>query len=248
MRRLLFSSTALMTFLSFGAQAADLSQEPVYTKAPLAPYYNWNGFYVGANAGYGWLNRSTDHYDASGDLIDTTSESLSSALGGGQLGWNYVVAPNWLIGVEADLDAADFSSSSIGTDASGSAQVDTKVDALGTVRARLGYVSNNWLIYATGGGALHDSSSTRTILSSVHAPALDGEASTVDAWRAGWTAGAGVEWGFANNWSAKLEYLYERFEGQTSTFTYAGFPTATRIDTSDSDINLVRIGVNYHFH
>jgi opacity protein-like surface antigen len=56
----------------------------------------------------------------------------------------------------------------------------------------------------------------------------------------GWTAGAGFEYMFAPRWSAKIEYLYARFDSTLSST--AAFALATK-----PDLNVVRAGVNYKF-
>jgi len=54
----------------------------------------------------------------------------------------------------------------------------------------------------------------------------------------GYAAGAGVEWAFLPNASAKIEYLHLGFD----TNNYLGaLPAKTDVDT-------VRVGVNYRFH
>jgi outer membrane immunogenic protein len=63
----------------------------------------------------------------------------------------------------------------------------------------------------------------------------------------GWVAGAGLEWAFAQQWSAKIEYLHYQFDNIGRDFSYTGFPAATRhIDRKDTD-ETVRVGVNYRF-
>jgi outer membrane immunogenic protein len=103
------------------AIAADLGR-PVY-KAPVAvvaPPTLWNGFYVGGNVGYGWGRGSAD-----------------GVTGGAQIGYNYQFAPNFVLGLEADVQGADVGA----------------VDIWGTVRGRLGYSIGNALFYGTGGYA-----------------------------------------------------------------------------------------------
>jgi outer membrane immunogenic protein len=240
--------------LSFGltaaASAADLgspARAPVYTKAPvMAPYYNWNGFYIGGNVGYSWEDVKTDTFSLlTGAFEDHTTSTRRGVLGGGQLGYNYLVAPNWLLGVETDLDAADITGSSDNCRAvNRCAHGDAKTDMFGTVRGRAGYVANNWLLYATGGFAYAHSSNTGTI-TAAPVVVLVGQAATASGTEGGWTAGGGIEWGFAPNWSAKAEYLFARID-VSRDFNYIP-ATASSHHSSTDDYNIARAGINYHF-
>ncbi len=92
------------------ASAADLAARP-YTKAApmIEPSWNWSGFYIGGNVGYGISHSQTDKARIDPTPPSTvllSSSGVSSAdgvIGGGQIGWN-MVAPTWLLGVEADID------------------------------------------------------------------------------------------------------------------------------------------------
>ncbi len=165
------------------AMAADLARTPAYpAKAPLttsAPVFSWTGFYIGANTGYAW-GSGTGAADAYGVNPD-------GWLGGGQVGYNFQFQNNVLVGLEADVDAANISGSN--------GPVSSKVDYFGTVRARLGYAFDHVLPYVTGGLAWANNKVTANGLS-------QSNTST------GWAAGAGVEYALTNNWTARAEYLY----------------------------------------
>jgi outer membrane immunogenic protein len=70
--------------------------------------------------------------------------------------------------------------------------------------------------------------------------------------KAGWAAGAGAEWMFASNWSAKIEYLHVDL-GNVSAIGNVTAPALTQFRdtlvkyTWKSQENIVRAGVNYHF-
>ena len=142
------------------ARAADL---PLPTKAPPAPLYDWTGFYVGGNVGYGW-----GHTDVTGSsssvLLGVATPSTfagglnsSGVLGGGQIGFNYQFAPHWVAGIEADIDGAGINGSTntcSATTAGVAVGCDTaalKLTDFGTVRGHLGYAWNNMLLFGTGG-------------------------------------------------------------------------------------------------
>jgi outer membrane immunogenic protein len=115
------------------AGAADLYRRaPDYAPAPL--FFNWTGFYVGANLGYQW-----------GKVTNWPSTEPSGITGGGQLGYNWQVHPNWVLGVEADIQGSGANDTF--------AAYKFSNPWFGTVRGRVGYAMNNVLFYATGGVA-----------------------------------------------------------------------------------------------
>ena len=246
-RRLILAalSFALATQL---ASAADMPTKAPPHVAPIAPEFNWNGFYVGAHVGYGWSTTDTDSFSvATGALAGTASTDRSGWLGGGQVGFNWMFAQRWVLGIEGDIAGADIHDNAVNCSATGCAQSDTTANWLGTVRGRLGYAWNNWFLFATGGGAWVHHSTDRTIIASTALPAAVGSVASASGTDGGWTVGGGLEWGFAPHWSAKLDYLYIQYDG-SSTFTYPAFPAADRRNESTTHLNVVRLGVNYLFN
>ena len=119
------------------------------------------------------------------------------------------------------------------------AQCETKNTWLGTVRARVGYAADRVLFYGTAGGAFGN----------IEAGANGGFASST---KAGWTAGAGVEVAFADNWTARVEYLFVDLENATcSAANPCGMDLVTTFvpanQTVKFDANLIRLGVDYKF-
>ena len=92
-----------------------------------------------------------------------------------------------------------------------------------TARGRAGFTVDNWLFYGTGGFAWSEGTESRTQVVSVASvppiPAPGGTVESVSNTRTGWTAGAGVEWGLTQNWTARVEYLYLDLGSATSVFT-----------------------------
>jgi outer membrane immunogenic protein len=93
------------------AQAADLPMAPVYQPPPVVvPVYNWTGFYIGANGGYGW--GSQDPFNLVTNRFDNFSTSLSGGVFGGTLGAQMQMA-HVVMGLEADLDWANIKGSTV---------------------------------------------------------------------------------------------------------------------------------------
>jgi opacity protein-like surface antigen len=107
-----------------------------------------------------------------------------------------------------------------------------EIKDLGTVRARLGYVAGNTLVYATGGLAY------ARVKYSESGPGID--AFATDYYHLGWAAGAGIEYAFAPRWSVKLEYLYADLGKTESSFNFGTMST-------DLSAQMVRAGLNYQF-
>jgi outer membrane immunogenic protein len=243
MRRSLMGA-ALLSVLTAPAMAADMA--PIY-KGPVAaaPAYDWNGFYVGVHVGGAWAQRSFSQTTTSGPLVESATINSHSVFGGGQAGFNWA-ASNILLGVEADVS---------GTGLNGSAQTfnllgtgpgwTQKTDFFGTARGRVGLVADNWLLYGTGGLAWADDQFTRTQLTGGAGTPPVGFVASNNGTRIGWTAGAGVEWGFFRHWSAKLEYLFMDFGSSSFSFTV---PAGTfAVSQGDLTLHTVRAGVNYRF-
>jgi outer membrane immunogenic protein len=217
------------------ASAADLPgpapmpppQAPA-TYIPMAPVFSWTGFYLGANAGYGWSNGSGNML--TGGVGDTFTASGNAFVGGGQLGYNYQFGGGFVLGVEADFQGA-FGSGGRLTDGLGLINATVTDPWFGTVRGRLGYAWDRVLLYGTGGLVYGDGTANGT----------SGVAFNNSATYLTWTAGAGAEWAFAGPWSAKAEYLYA---GSPSSIP--AIPFVSNVSGS-AHSNLVRAGINYHF-
>src|SRR5262249_33560938 len=187
-----FTGLAFAAALMTGAaHAADMSA-PVY-KAPAAaaPLFNWTGFYIGANVGYGSAHADFSVPGATG------TDDLNGVIGGGQIGYNWQ-AGNWIFGLEGDFQGADQHDN---TTVTGIGSMDNSVSWFATIRGRVGYaIAPTWMIYATGGGAFANFKSTTTLVGI--------GTSTSETTNGGWSAGAGIEAAINRNWSWKVEYLH----------------------------------------
>ena len=120
---------------------------------------------------------------------------MPGGIGGAQIGYNYQIG-GVVLGFEADFDGSMATKSITAGSASGTNQIPW----IGTLRGRVGYAFDRFLVYATAGGA------ATQLLSTVNVGGI-GSASTSNTTGA-WTAGGGLEVAITDNLSARVEYLY----------------------------------------
>jgi outer membrane immunogenic protein len=226
MKRVLLSAVALSA-LAAPAVAADIPAR-TYTKAPVytppQAIYNWTGFYIGGHLGGAFApNNSLDGNDG-------------RFLGGVQGGFDYQFAPSWVIGVEAQYSWMNRNTTNFGFP--GGAIVSTGADQIGSVTGRIGYTWGPALLYAKGGYAWREDNGLGVNVGGTPA-AFTTSGNNKD----GYTVGAGLEYMFAPNWSAKAEYQYYNF-GNT-TFTSGPAPIVG--NRFNNDEHTVKVGVNYRF-
>ena len=233
MKKFLLTTVA---FVAVGATvpalAADLPARTTYTKAPayVAPLYNWTGFYVGGHIG-GAFNGDSNFAG-----LTTGNNSNGRFLGGLQVGADYQFAPNWVIGLEGQYSW--LANNNNGVIFPGGFVYTNNQRALGSVTGRVGYTWGPALVYVKGGYAYSDNNDSLTLGGVPAAFALDNGHSN------GYTVGAGVEYLFAQNWSAKVEYQYYDF-GKTNFVT----PVAlTGFGSTRNDEHTVKAGLNYRFN
>jgi outer membrane immunogenic protein len=252
----ILTAAALIALGTVSASAADLAARP-YTKAPMmAPTWDWSGFYIGGNVGYGISRSPTDSTLIAPTTPPTvvlgTSSPLSSdgVVGGGQIGWNKMFAPSWLFGIEADIQGADqkgTSTTRLDFLAPGQfASVESRLNWFGTVRARLGWTATpDTLLYVTGGyayGEVETRNSSNLSLFGLPVPAGSSAKSVKD----GWTVGGGVETRLWNsNWTAKAEYLYIDLGSQGTANLVGPAPNVSQVSNVDFKDHVVRVGLNY---
>jgi outer membrane immunogenic protein len=228
MRKILVAVVCLGTPL-FGAQvnAAD-----AWMRRYTGPY-NWSGFYVGIHVGYGWA--TTDAAATIGGTTLTNSERLDGFLGGIQAGHNWQVG-QFVFGLEADISASGQEDRFTSTSGAVTISQTDRIPWLGTVRARAGFALDQWLVYATAGGAFTEIKTSGTSTTGGVSSIYSGSAP-----QAAWTVGAGIETAlWASNWTTRIEYLY------VDTFDVS--KTSLGLSTSsNARNNIVRWGLNYRF-
>lgn len=219
--------------LAAGGQVLAADLPPAAAPPPRAPaayapppIFSWTGFYLGINGGYGFGQSSwnnpvdgpTGNFNTNGFLI------------GGTLGGNYQIG-SFVIGVEGDGDWNDANGS---TGFCNVASCTTKSDWLATVRGRAGFAWDRVLFYGTGGVAFGNVQAAATGF-----PFASGT-------QTGWTAGAGVEFAFAPNWTARVEYLFVDLGNFTCPATSCD-GTGGVSDTVKFNENIIRAGIDYKF-
>ena len=234
-------AVAASTAVVGAAHAADIPRPPPpVVKAPAyvaPPPFSWAGFYIGANFGYGWSSGSgtvTNVGIAPFGASGPTSGSGDGIFGGAQIGYNWQSGA-FVYGLETDFQASDGNGSYTGVAGGRTFSGRARNEWFGTIRGRVGYAVDNWLFYATGGGAYTENRiNGTTTFGGVTTP----YAVSATGWT--WTVGAGIEAAVARNWSIKGEYLY------LATPDSVPVPPGTRVSGS-TDTHLIRLGVNYHF-
>jgi outer membrane immunogenic protein len=264
MKRFLFALVAAPVLVG-GIGAATAADVAPYYRAPpvVVPYYNWNGFYVGANVGGAWSNN-----DALWSPLPSSAAFLggifpiagntggSSAIGGFQAGYNWQFAPTWVVGLEGDWSWAKTGGSfnqpwvtnpgSVPVPGSFTTMGST-LDWVSSLRARLGYlVLPNLMVYGTAGGAWGKIDYTASNSGGVIPYATSTAFSNT---QGGWVAGGGLEWMITNNWLLRGEYLYYSLNSSPSVVVgapgFPGFPSG--YSWSNTNVSVARAALSYKF-
>lgn len=260
--------------------------------ANAVPNTNWTGFYIGANAGYYWgqsnslntnssifyinpldLDGATNVANALNEIAtNRTSQNHNDFIGGGQIGFSYEY--NQIVfGIDADLDGLGHTNSSAKIEKfvplvdfpesyTSVFSVSKKINYLGTVRGRIGFLwSPSLLFYGIGGLAyggveFNESFTAQESFSTFAYPQIQVN-NNYNQTRLGWTLGVGLEWMFTCQWSAKLEYAYYDLGTLTKNYPVTQFnnleipaapwATVNIHSTAQFALSAVRLGINYHF-
>jgi outer membrane immunogenic protein len=265
MKKLLLGSVALIV-MSAPVLAADMPVKAV----PLPPAWSWTGCYVGLNVGYGWarFSKSDVRRFVTAPVVLTETHSAfdfddDGALGGGQIGCNWQYG-QWVWGLETDLqvtsiEARDRLPGLFGNIVPPNNTIFTEAQSalrwFGTARARLGWtVWPTTLVYATGGfayGRVNSHLGFGTVASNTVGTAVNFD----DQYHYGWTVGVGAEAKIAQNFTAKLEYLYVdlgsadyAFNNIAGTFNGTIPAVANYAWKQNVQLHVVRLGLNYQFN
>ena len=235
MKRLLLATVAIVAF-GPPALAADL---PVKAAPAAAPVYAWSGFYGGIDAGYAF---GSDNYildPTIGGLFGINNFDLFGSRGfsGGILaGYNVLIAPHWLAGIEADWSAQDIKTTFVTDPAFGTASFEAKQKWAASLRARIGYLATpSTLFYVTGGWAW-----SRLDVN------ISGVGGTLSASGNinGFQGGIGAEEAITSNLHARLEYLQTFYNGANLG---SDFTNNTGLSEIKRSVGLGRVALVYQF-
>jgi outer membrane immunogenic protein len=258
------SQTLSPTFAADLPPAAPVYRAPAVYVPPVH-FYDWTGFYIGINGGYGF-NQATGNTFCFGpggvpsaagcDIGTTNAVKPAGAVAGGQMGWNGQA--NWFVyGIETDLQWAGIKQTATvadtccvgGAAAAGTYTANAEIDWFGTTRLRIGAAADRVLFYATGGAIYGGVKIGNTTVLPLGAGLAAGTyTSTSNAVRVGWTAGAGIEGALTENLTARIEGLYYDMGTQASQFQPAGAPVFAMGGTEKFTGVIARAGLNWKFH
>src|SRR3984893_6327704 len=257
-RRLSLSSVVMATLSCSAALAADLPPPPPPPPPlPYVPAFTWTGLYLGANVGFGG-DRFVYPFSAvavggGAAIAGSASITSSGVIGGGQLGYNWAFPNNFLLGFETDFDGAAIrgkvtanAAGQIGGAPFGfAAQIGSRINYIGTVRGRVGYAWDRFLVYGTGGFAYGEVNSAVSAAVDVGGASVAISA-TQNRSRTGWTAGGGFEYAITKNLTVKTEYLYVDL-GTNNILNQTLFGVVGVNINQKTTANIVRAGLNYKF-
>ncbi len=231
MQRLLVSSL-VSVFAATAALGADLPARYAAPAAPL-PVFAFEGFYVGGQIGFaGTSGRLRDLYAPTGATLATRSVHGGSVIGGLHAGYDWQ-SGSLVFGVVGDIDGTSVESSATTIFGDG---VRNRIGVQGSIRGRVGYAFDRFLVYATGGLLLADVS--RHYRSGLFAEDRNEII-------AGPTLGLGVEYALDEHWRANLEYRASGLPTQRD-YASAAFP-GVKLHQQSGGEGLVRFGVSYRF-
>jgi outer membrane immunogenic protein len=248
------AAVPLLASVAFAADLPVPPMEEVMEAAP--PAYDWSGFYVGINGGWGFGLGDGD-YDYTGFgaaalavLPGGFDPDADGGLVGGTVGLNWQ-SGRWVFGVEGDIawsgiDGTDTFAFAGGGGVTPFVQTtDFEMDWFATARGRVGLVADRFLVYATGGAAFADVSLSTTLVAT---PLATGNfAGATDDVEFGWVAGLGGELGLTEHLTFKVEGLFYDLGEISTTALDPAFPAAAINSELDLSGVIARGGINWRF-
>ena len=233
MKKLLLGMIGVVA-LSGSAVAADLAARPY--KAPPPPMvaiYDWTGFYIGGNGGWGQSRNCWDIVPVAGALIADGCVDRSGGMIGGQLGYRWQ-SGQFVFGLEAQGDWADIHSSRISI-INPLFTTGVKTDAVGLFTGQIGYAWNAALLYVKGGAAVtRNRFDIETTFGGVNV-------ASASATRWGAAVGAGIEYGFSPNWSVGFEYDHLFMGDANNSFSVVNPLVAGAVNRISQDVDMVTL-------
>jgi outer membrane immunogenic protein len=240
MKKILLSMTTAAALLttSLAVQAADLPQKAYAPPPVMAAMYDWSGFYIGGNGGYGTSRNCWGLVPVAGSVIPDGCHSQSGGIVGGQVGYRWQSGPA-VFGVEAQGDWASLRSSNVSL-ANPLLTDSTKVTGLGLFTGQIGYAWNTVLLFVKGGAAVTQNS----FLQATTIGGIGLNFATATKW--GGTIGVGLDYAFAPNWSVGIEYDH-LFMGTANNSFSVPAGAAAVVNQISQDVDLVALRINYKF-
>ena len=229
--------------------------------------FNWAGWYVGTDLGHSsldanWKNKQAFNPDGSvplttpsGEVADS-SENMNSTgtIGGINLGYNWLVNTNWVLGLEAKWLIAnqdDKISTIPGLDPIGDSYAKVTIKDGAILKVKGGYLATpNTMVYASTGLA-YQKIKTESVCpadTQICNPILGFRKSSDSQNYLGWLLGAGLEHAFTEHWVGRLDYSYTNYE--TNDFTalqfedVVSFGSKARLNPESHNFS---VGVGYKF-
>ncbi|WGJ13662.1 outer membrane beta-barrel protein [Methylocapsa sp. D3K7] len=255
-KKLSILGASLAALCSSAVLAADLPVAP--PPPPFIPY-SWTGIYLGVNLGLGG-DRFQYPFSVSAPIIATfasgnASITSSGIIGGGQIGYNWEFANNVVLGFETDFDGAAIRGK-VTANLNGvllaalpfgaNVQAGSRINYIGTVRGRLGYAWDRFLVYGTGGFAYGQVNSAISASAAIGGGAAAFTASENNS-RTGFAVGGGFEYAVTNNLTLKTEYLYVNL-GTNNIINTSLLGVVGLNVNQKTQVNIARAGINYKFN
>jgi outer membrane immunogenic protein len=248
--------------MTFSASAADIARRPPPVMAPVvAPpvVYNWSGFYIGGNVGGKWADHDGDifldqfvGFTPLGVFGNGGNGSEGAFVGGGQIGFNWQ-AGSWVFGVEGDFQGTSLERTFVCCGPLAPAffvpgdVISVQNDWQASIRGRIGYAWDRFMVYATGGVAFANIEATVALQPVGVVPGLFASASET---LIGGTVGGGIEFGLWDNWTLGAEYRFTRFDsgdfdlGNFFVTPITSFPLRSSFDLETHEVTA---RLNYRF-
>jgi opacity protein-like surface antigen len=251
MTRAVLVGAAIAALAASQAMAADMTPVPATAAAPVYPRastmestYDWTGFYLGGNFDYSRAKTdSTTINTATGGVDAAGSSTFANFHGGAQFGFDYTLPSRVVVGAQAEVSTGDNNTTTFSNAAGTNVfSAQTKSVAIGAVRARLGYAISHVLIYGIGGWAWTEANATHTQLVGKSGKAVPGTIETVPGNLNGWTAGAGIGYGFWHNWDVFAEYRYTGYQSNSGNFL-----VSQRSTSWTTSVSSIIAGLNFRF-
>jgi outer membrane immunogenic protein len=245
--------TAIGLLVAGSASAADLGARPLPVKAapaPVAVAYNWTGCYIGAGGGYGMFDQETG-YQINGTPIGIAVENAGRGwFGTVQVGCDYQVGSNIVIGAFADYDFSDISGTMSAAAFSGGSLVgDEKLKSSWAAGGRIGWLpfaAQNLLVYVSGGYTQARFDAVNLVLIGGGATNAALAKHTYD----GWFLGSGYEYqlGFFPGLTWKTEYRFADYGADNVQLLVGGAPIAGAYLNSHKYVQTVRSDLVWRFN